>query len=408
LPAFLSIVPVKQRPPREEGASLTDVVLQAMGDFALDHPWKIVSVSGLVFAAGLWSASQLVFAHEPISWYPEDDPLRVAFEQVDERLKGTVTLELVVDTGEVNGLYEPVRLNMLDDLAAEIATVETHGIFVGKTLSVVEVSKETHQALNGNDPDFYRVPDTRPLVAQELLLFENSGSDDLEDLVDSEFRMARVTVKVPWADALDLGVFLDLLDPVLHRYEDEYNVTIETNGILALLGRTVDVLIFSLRDSYILALAAITPMMMIMLGSVRRGLVSMIPNLTPIVVTLGVMHFLGIPMDAFTLLIGATALGLAVDDTIHFMHNFGRYYEESQDVRYAVHETLHTTGRAMLFTTVILTSGFFIYTYSDMANLFNFGFLTGIAILMAFFADTILAPALMLIMVRHVYKDTKH
>jgi predicted RND superfamily exporter protein len=145
-----------------------------------------------------------------------------------------------------------------------------------------------------------------------------------------------------------------------------------------------------------------------MLGSVRRGLVSMIPNLTPIVLTLGVMHLLSIPMDAFTLLIGATALGLAVDDTIHFMHNFGRYYEETQDVRHAVHETLHTTGRAMLFTTVILTTGFFMYTISVMENLFNFGFLTGIAIMLAFFADTILAPAIMLLMVRHIYKDTKH
>jgi len=387
---------------------MTDRVLRALGDFALTHPWKIVSISAFVFCIAIFAALQLPFAHDPISWYPEDDPIRTSFELMDEKLKGTVTLELEIDTGEENGLHNPVTLSMLEELSRELETLETETIFVGKTLSVIDISKEIHQALNGNDAAYYRLPETRPLIAQELLLFENSGADDLEDLVDSQFRLARLTVKVPWADSIDLGIFLKVVDPVLRRFEEKYSVRIDTNGLLALMGRTVDVLIFSLRDSYIIAFMAITPMMMLMLGSVRRGLVSMIPNLTPIVVTLGVMYLLSIPMDAFTLLIGATALGLAVDDTIHFMHNFGRYYEESQDVRYAVHETLHTTGRAMLLTTVILSIGFFIYTISVMDNLFNFGFLTGIAILLAFFADTILAPAIMLLMVRHVYKDTKY
>ncbi len=409
LPAFLAVSKIKLRAPIEDGkGQLTDRALRALGDFALTHPWKIVSTSMVLFGIAIWAALQLPFAHDPISWYPEDDPIRTSFELMDEKLRGTVALELEIDTGEENGLHDPTTLRMLEELASELETIKTDTIFVGKTLSIVEISKEIHQALNGNYPSYYRLPETRPLIAQELLLFENSGSDDLEDLVDSQFRLARLTVKVPWADSIDLGIFLTVVDPVLQRFEEKYDVKIDTNGLLALMGRTVDVLIFSLRDSYFIAFMAITPMMMLMLGSVRRGLVSMIPNLTPIVFTLGMMYVLSIPVDAFTLLIGATALGLAVDDTIHFMHNFGRYYEESQDVRYAVHETLHTTGRAMLFTTVILSTGFFIYTISVMENLFNFGFLTGVAILLAFLADAILAPALMLLMVRHVYKDTKY
>jgi len=211
-------------------------------------------------------------------------------------------------------------------------------------------------------------------------------------------------VKVPWSDAIEFGEFMDELDPILKGFEERYDVQIEQSGLMALVGRTVDVLIFSLADSYVLALCIITPLMMIMLGSIRRGLVSMLPNLTPIIMTLGLMKLVGIPMDAFTLLIGATALGLAVDDTIHFMHNFGRYYSESGDAEYAVFETLRTTGRAMLFTTLVLTVGFFIYMFSDMANLLNFGMLTGFAILVAFLADTLLGPALMILLVRHVYE----
>jgi hypothetical protein len=90
------------------------------------------------------------------------------------------------------------------------------------------------------------------------------------------------------------------------------------------------------------------------------------------------------------------AIGLAVDDTIHFMHNFRRYYEQSGDPRAAVHETLQTAGRAMLVTTVVLSIGFFIFAFATMNNVINFGLLTGFTIIMALVADYLIAPALMI------------
>ncbi len=95
-----------------------------------------------------------------------------------------------------------------------------------------------------------------------------------------------------------------------------------------------------------------------------------------------------------------TAIGLAVGDTIHFMHNFQRYYNASGDAPWAVHETLRTTGRAVLFTTLVLAAGFFIYMFSSMNNLSDFGFLTGFCLLVAFLADVLLAPALMVLVRR--------
>ncbi len=97
----------------------------------------------------------------------------------------------------------------------------------------------------------------------------------------------------------------------------------------------------------------------------------MIPNLTPIVITLGVMPLLNIPLDAFTLLIGSIALGLAVDDTIHFMHNFQRFYVQSGDSRQAISNTLQVTGKALLFTSIVLASAFFINMLATMENLFS-------------------------------------
>jgi len=147
--------------------------------------------------------------------------------------------------------------------------------------------------------------------------------------------------------------------------------------------------------AYVIALAIITPLLVLLIGRVRIGLLAMIPNLAPIILTLGLMGWAGIPIDAFTLLIGSIAIGLAVDDTIHFMHNFRRYFEASGDVRRAVHETMTSTGQALLYTSLVLSAGFFIYTFATLHNLFYFGLLTGLTIILAFLADVILAPALL-------------
>jgi predicted RND superfamily exporter protein len=132
----------------------------------------------------------------------------------------------------------------------------------------------------------------------------------------------------------------------------------------------------------------------------------MIPNLTPIILTLGVMGWLGLPLDLFTMLIGSIAIGLAVDDTIHFMHNYRRYHHETGDVQEAVRQTLLTSGRAMFVTTVVLSIGFFLYMFANLSNLVNFGLLTGFTIIMALLADFFLAPALMAVLHKaHLISD---
>jgi predicted RND superfamily exporter protein len=102
----------------------------------------------------------------------------------------------------------------------------------------------------------------------------------------------------------------------------------------------------------------------------------------------------------FTLLIGSIAIGLAVDDTIHFMHNFKRYYLESRDSAKAIEQTFFTTGKAMLITTVVLSLGFFAYLSANMISVQNFGLLTGSVIIFALLSDLLLAPALMIVVVK--------
>ena len=147
----------------------------------------------------------------------------------------------------------------------------------------------------------------------------------------------------------------------------------------------------------LVAMAAITVLMALLIGNLRIGILAMLPNLTPIAVTMGLMWALGLPLNLFTMLVGSIAIGLAVDDTIHFMHNFRRYHAETGDVYDSVHRTLHTTGRAMLVTSVVLAVGFFIFTLASLNNIIDFGVLTGTAIVLALAANFILAPALMVL-----------
>ncbi len=163
----------------------------------------------------------------------------------------------------------------------------------------------------------------------------------------------------------------------------------------ALLFRTITNVIRSMAESYVIALAVITVMMILLIGKLRIGMLSMIPNLFPIFLTLGIMGGVGVPMDLFTMLVGSIAIGLAVDDTVHFMNNFRRYFERSGNATDAVLKTLQSTGRGMLVTTCVLSVGFFIFMFADMNNLYNFGWLTGFTIIMALLSDYVIAPALM-------------
>jgi len=169
---------------------------------------------------------------------------------------------------------------------------------------------------------------------------------------------------------------------------------------MTLLSQVFAAVIQSMARSYVGALVLITPLMMLILGSFRRGLVSMIPNVLPILAVLGVMGFLGIRLDSTTMMIGAMIIGIAVDDTIHFMHKFHRHFDQTADLEFSVCETLRTTGSAMLFTSVALALGFLVFGASNMRNIRIFGLFSAFATVVAFAADLWVAPALLAVIER--------
>ena len=394
LPALLAVFPMKPIAEKKPRRPLSQRVLARTGDWCTAHPAPVLTFTAVLVAVSVVGASRIYFSFSPMDWFPEADPFRISNEVLDTEMDGAIFLEALFDTGRENGLHEPEMLRRIQGIHDYTETVKVRDMYVGKSISLVDVVKEIHQALNENRPELYAIPGERTLVAQELLLFENSGSDDLEDFVDPTFQVGRFTMKAPFVDAAEFGDFIDTLEAgFVEILGEEVNVTM--TGIMSVMGRTIRAAIETMLRSYILAFIVITPLMILLIGRLGMGLLSMIPNLTPIILTLGLMGWVGIPLNPFTLLIGSIALGLAVDDTIHFMHNFRRYFGRSRDVQLAVRETLLSTGQAMLFTTLVLATGFFIFMFASLGNLFHFGLLTGFTVLVAFLADMIVAPALM-------------
>ena len=394
LPALLTSLPLRRRPARDGAPGTIERTLVAVGELSVRHAKGVLAITAGLVLACLPGLARLELSFDPMNWLPSTDRFVRDTKFIDRALDGSITLEVVVDGGRENFLQEPEVLNRLDELSARVSAIRRPTIWVGKTLSLADVLKEIHQALNENRAEYHAIPQDPKLVAQELLLFENSGSDDLEDLVDSRFSLGRFTLKVPYERPGLYEGFIEEVEAEFVRALGD-DVAIATTGFMGMMSGTLNALMGTLVRSYVLALLIITPLMMLLIGTLRGGLASMVPNLAPIVAVLALMGYAGIPLDVFNLMIGAIAIGLAVDDTIHFMHGFRREFAETGDAHEATRATLSTTGQALLLTSIVLSLGFLVYTFASLGNLVNFGRLLAFTIIVAFIADVFVSPALM-------------
>ncbi len=397
LPALIAIFPVRRKEEkRNYSVIFFDRMLIGAGNFATRRPWFVLTLTGVILVIAAYGVAQLRFSHNPVAWFPKDDPFPNSVKVIDKGLKGSMVLEAVVDTKQKNALFQPDVMNRLEAFNRAAENITESNIFIGKTISVADTLKQIHKSLNANDDEFYRIPQDSELIAQEFILFENGGTDDLENLIDSQYSKARITMKLPWEDA---NAYTGIQKKIISQLEKTFQGvgTVTITGMIALLTRTIYNVIVTMMSSYIIAGVVITVMMILLLGNLKYGLISMIPNLLPVIIAMGLMGYTGMTLDLSNILIGSIIIGLAVDDTVHFFHNFRRYYMNTGNVKFAVQETLLTTGRALLFTSLVLASGFFLFVASDMINLINFGLIASLAIATALLADIILAPALMVV-----------
>ena len=398
LPPSIALIPIRRKSAAGEDkkSAAMDRLLLSFSNVATRHPRKVVSGALLLFAVAIYYTCQVSYSHNVLNWINDREAIKADVPYVDRHLKGSVILEVLLDTGRDNGVQEPDFLAGIETLTADLLADETRHLKVGKVFSINDILKETHRSLHANQPDYYRLPGDRRVISQELLLFENSGSEDLERVVDGSYRLTRVSVKVPWSDAMHLR---ELVAFVQERAAENLPgvKTVTVTGIPAILSRSIPASLHSMAKSYAIAFVVITFLMIYHVGSVKIGLLSMISNLLPIFMTMGLMGLFAIKIDMSTIMIGSIAIGIVVDDTLHFMYNFRKFYEDGADAAGAIRKTMLGTGRALLLTSLILSSGFFILMTASLPLLIVFGFLTGLTIIFALLADFFVNPALMVL-----------
>ena len=375
-----------------KGGAWARRLLSAVADFDLRHRRAILAAGVLVFALSGIGISRVVVDSNWLDDFSDQVPLKQDTLVIDEVMGGMANLIYVFDAGATDGIKEPAALREIERVQA---IAEAQGGVLRKTYSLVDILKDLNQAFHGGDPDWYRLPETRELVAQYLLLYESSGGEQAEEHVSSDYRRAGLELRVAIAPTRETARLVAAVEAERSQRPLEATST-ELTGIGALWLKLVDYLVVSQVQGFLLAFCAIAAMMIAMFRSLSLGLISMVPNLSPIAVVLGVMGFAGIYLDYSKISIAAVAIGIAVDDTIHLVTRYRHEFLRCGNYAQALHAALYDVGRALLITSVALVCGFLVFTLSVLQAQVMFGILLAGTIVVALLADFLLMPALVL------------
>ena len=370
--------------------------------------FRAVIVMGLITMASVAGASQLRVYHNPVSWIPEGFPTRDAFDGLDEHLAGTASVSVMFDAKKPGGIKSLELLKAMERFEEHIRRFEHPNFppgtrFIGSTMSLLDVVKETNRALHAGDEKFYRLPDTDRGVSDLMFMFENASPDQLKRLVTNDMRKTHMTLRVRWVDATSYGPLIEHIEVGVDKYfrAAKIDADVITTGAVYSIFSVISMIVFDLLKSFGVAFVVITLLLIVMLRSLKLGLIGMVPNLLPIAAIMGVMGAMDIPIDMVNLLIASIAIGIAVDDTIHYLHHFHTHYQLNGKVQDAIQYTKMHSGRAMMSTSTILVIGFAVFLYSQMANVRRFGGLVSLTVIFALLIDIVFTPALL----RVFYRD---
>ena len=334
----------------------------------------------------------------------EDMPQKAEFFKdirfFEEEFNGIMPLEIVVDTKRKKGVMKLATLKRMNEL--EELIVETPEF--SKPISIVSLVKYSKQAYYNGNPKYYQLP-----TSQEnsfiLSYAKNSSSDIdlLKNFVDSTGQYARITTFMK-----DIGI--DKMDRIEENLQskinkvfpkDKYNVSL--TGKAYLFQKGTKYLVNNLILSLSLAILLISIFMAYMFRSFRMIIISLIPNLIPLLITAGLMGYLGVPIKPSTILVFSIAFGISVDDTIHFL---AKYRQELQTnhwkIRKSVYAALRETGVSMFYTSIVLFFGFSVFVISNFGGTVALGALVSATLLFAMLANLLLLPSLLLSLERSI------
>jgi hypothetical protein len=391
MPFLLGVIPISSK-----GLSRTDSRLpQRIIDAALRLHRSYRAVLGVLIGitcAALYFATHIEVETNHLRFiYPNED-VRIATNYIEDNLGGVAPFEIVIDTKEQGGVYEPELLGQIDSLQVALGQ---HPL-IDKTVSPVQFIKEMHQAMNAEDKALYVLPDSRELIAQYILTYSFSGREnDLDDYVDYEFQLARIRGRMKQAGSREVAEVIDFIKRLAKEHLKR-DVDIRVTGHSVLQTEMLDILVKGQIWGLLLGLFLMLSIIALIHRSTVVGLFVLVPNILPIVLSAGIMGFFGISLNAGTAMTACIAFGLIVDDTIFFLFHARRAAAKSLDANTIVEQTLRSVGRPVMFTSSLLAIGFSILIFGHSIATVNFGLICGVCISLALLMDLVVLPIMII------------
>ena len=370
---------------------LSDRFLRSVHDFVVRARRPILITSLAIFLASAIGITQLVAESNWFNDFSDSVPVKADTLRIDETMGGLSNLILIFDVGESGSIIEPAAMREIDRIQAWANQED----LVRKSYSITDIIKDLNQTFHSNDPDYYTIPESRELIAQYLILYESAGGDEAFELLSSDYQRAQLELRLGMSSTAEVVLLKDRIENelALHPLTES---TLEVTGVAALWLKLIDLIVTSQAQGFLVAFVTIAALMCALLGSVKTGLICMVPNLVPVFLTLGAMGWLEIPLDYSKVFIAAVAMGIAVDDTIHLVLRFRHEFSLCGQYSKALRAALVDVGRALVITSIALIAGFQVLQLSAMDSSATQGILLSTTILAALIADFLLMPALIL------------
>lgn len=388
-PAILTVLISMQKYPaqadRRTRQSRFENAAMRIGRFDARYRIPIFSIAGILLVIALAGMTNIRVGIEYITNFDQDSPVRQAYEKANTLLGGANIFYVVIETGHRDAIKEPVNLQAIRDLQSWLDEQPE----IGGSISIANYLEQLNSAFNDNDPGKRVIPDTKKEIGQ-LLFF--GANDDLETLVDSRYQTANIVVRTRAVNSGDLSDLVDRVDARLRLLPDHLHARI--TGTPVLYDDVLDRIIRGQIQSVFAALILVYCVLAGMFLSLRIGLIALIPNIFPVVTYFGALGYLGISLNPSNSLIAPMVLGIAIDDTVHYLARFNEYMKQRTDSREAAIKALMTVGRPVTYTSIALCLGFLVLTSSELKMQEQVGLMASLALFFAWLYDFTLTPAL--------------
>jgi predicted RND superfamily exporter protein len=370
--------------------------------WSLNHRKTIFITTVIVVVLAVMGILRLKSVGYIVDDLPRTDKLYTDLKFFENNFNGVMPLEIVIDTRQKNG----IRKNMLKTIKGmdSLSQYLSSKPYIGKPLSIVEGLKFAKQAFFEGDSTFYLVPEENDLLALRSYLSPNTGSNSknsfsklVSSFMDTDKREARISVNMKDVGSARLPSILDSVQKRADKIfpdTSQYRVLLTGSSVTFLEGTSY--IISGLKESILWAFLLIALCMLYLFKSWRILLCSLLPNVIPLVITAGVMGWIGIALKPSTVLIFSVALGIAIDITIRFLVNFKQQLNKDSNPKLTVVETLHSTGLSIIYTSIVLIAGFVIFCFSGFGGTKALGWLTSLTLVTATVANLVLLPALII------------